>query len=272
MLNIKSNDVLQNKDKMVSSKMSHAIALTSLTILLSLYYGTSVGFFGLHPIGTTSISTTPLIVPEGFAFSIWGVIYTGLILFPIYQIIRVKNMNEWIQVRLWYALNVLLNGLWLVCASYDWLWTTVAIIFLMLFSLIKINILLVQIKKARISINYWMESLVFSVYFGWITLAAVLNIAAALSYHRWDGMGLQDVTWSYLILTVASTIVFALFRYYRDNAFALVSVWAFFWLMIRHWSTMPLLAYFSGGIMGFFALLVFLNFAKEIKNRGKVSY
>jgi len=240
-------------------KNTHLISFIGLILLLALYIMTLNGFFGPHPIGTTSTSTRPLIVPKGFAFSIWGLIYTGLIAFPIYQFIKKKEHPKWCSLRVWYSLNVVLNGLWLVCASYDWLWITVIIILMMLFSLIKIDHQIRNMKNEGVEINYWIESFVFSIYFGWVTLATVLNIAAALKFYDWDAWGIPELYWSLIILSITVVIIIKLFRSYHDQAFMTVGIWAFFALALRHWERLPMLAYFSLGIIMIFIILLIFN-------------
>jgi hypothetical protein len=198
-------------------------------------------------------------VPKGFAFSIWGLIYTGLIAFPIYQFIKKKEHPKWCSLRVWYSLNVVLNGLWLVCASYDWLWITVIIILMMLFSLIKIDHQIRNMKNEGVEINYWIESFVFSIYFGWVTLATVLNIAAALKFYDWDAWGIPELYWSLIILSITVVIIIKLFRSYHDQAFMTVGIWAFFALALRHWERLPMLAYFSLGIIMIFIILLIFN-------------
>jgi hypothetical protein len=243
----------------LTHKNTHLISFIGLILLLALYIMTLNGFFGPHPIGTTSTSTRPLIVPKGFAFSIWGLIYTGLIAFPIYQFIKKKEHPKWCSLRVWYSLNVVLNGLWLVCASYDWLWITVIIILMMLFSLIKIDHQIRTMKNEGVEINYWIESFVFSIYFGWVTLATVLNIAAALKFYDWDAWGIPELYWSLIILSITVVIIIKLFRSYHDQAFMTVGIWAFFALALRHWERLPMLAYFSLGIIMIFIILLIFN-------------
>ena len=240
----------------LTHKNTYLISFVGLILLLILYIMTLNGFFGPHPIGTTSTSTRPLIVPKGFAFSIWGMIYTGLIVFPIYQFIKKKEHPQWRSLRVWYSLNVVLNGLWLVCASYDWIWITVIIILMMLFSLIKIDHQIRTMKNEGVEINYWIESFVFSIYYGWVTLATVLNIAVALKFYDWDGWGIPELYWSLIILSITVLIITKLFRSYHDSAFMTVGVWAFFALALRHWEGLPILAYFSLGITIYLILLV----------------
>ncbi|MDB9929976.1 hypothetical protein OAC98_01050 [Cyclobacteriaceae bacterium] len=246
-------------------KNTHLISFIGLILLLALYIMTLNGFFGPHPIGTTSTSTRPLIVPKGFAFSIWGLIYTGLIAFPIYQFIKKKEHPKWCSLRVWYSLNVVLNGLWLVCASYDWLWITVIIILMMLFSLIKIDHQIRTMKNEGVEINYWIESFVFSIYFGWVTLATVLNIAAALKFYDWDAWGIPELYWSLIILSITVVIIIKLFRSYHDQAFMTVGIWAFFALALRHWERLPMLAYFSLGIIMIF--IIFLIFNQIVRSK-----
>ncbi|MAJ50060.1 MAG: hypothetical protein CMB82_00375 [Flammeovirgaceae bacterium] len=245
----------------LTNKNTFFFSFIGLIMLITLYSLTLYGFFGPHPIGTTSTSIRPLIVPEGFAFSIWSLIYTGLIAFPIYQLLKRKETNQWYSLRIWYVINMVLNGLWLVCASYDWLWITVIIILLMLGSLVKIDYQIREMKREKVEINYWMESFVFSIYFGWVTLATVLNIAAALKFYQWNGWGISELYWSLIILSVTAVIIIKLFSWYHDKAFIAVGIWAFWALTLRHWEDLPILAYFSLAIMILFILLIISQMA-----------
>lgn len=240
---------------------SRFLALGSLFILILLYAATNLGYFGPNQIGQSSQDVTPLVVPKGYAFAIWGPIYLGLIIFPIFQLLRRRDEDSrWIEVRKWYAANVVANGLWLVAASYDWLWTTVAIITFMLFSLIRINQLTRAIQFAGAPFNYWAEQLVFSVYFAWITLATALNVSSALSFYGWNGFGIDPVIWSVLLLLIAAGITALVANKYKDAAYAAVVVWAFFALVVRHWGQLDILTYLSVAVVVAFSYLV-LKFA-----------
>ena len=133
---------------------------------------------------------------------------------------------------------------------------------MMLFSLIKIDHQIRTMKNEGIKINYWMESFVFSIYFGWVTLATVLNIAAALKFYEWNTWGISELYWSLLILSVTGIIIIRLFRCYCDQAFIAVGVWAFSALTLRHWESLPILAYFSLGIVISFILLIIIQIVR----------
>ena len=142
----------------------------------------------------------------------------------------------------------------------------VIIILMMLLSLIKIDHQIRTMKNDGIKINYWMESFAFSIYFGWVTLATVLNMAAALKFYEWNAWKISELYWSLLILSVTGIIIIRLFRWYRDQAFIAVGVWGFWAIALRHWEGLPMLAYFSLGIMISFILLIINQMAKTQRN------
>lgn len=228
-----------------------------MLVMVLLWAATSLGWFGPNPIGTTSTSVRPLLVPPGWAFSIWGPIYAGLVVFPIYQLIRNRNNHPlWVPLRRWYAANVVANGVWLVLASYDWQVATVVVIAFMLFSLLRIHQLFARLSAVGVDYSYWLERLVFSLYFGWITLATVLNVTTALYYYDWSGWGVAPVVWTLVMSGVVALIAgFTAIRF-RDGVYALVVVWAFGALAVRHFGAgTQVLGWSSAAVaVGFVAL------------------
>ncbi len=66
----------------------------------------------------------------------------------------------------------------------------------------------------------------FSVYLGWITVAPIANVAAALIAIGWDGWGISEVSWTVLMIIVALIITIAVISTRKDIAFSLVIIWA----------------------------------------------
>ncbi len=234
------------------------LSIFSILVMIALYVGTQAGWFGDNPVGRTGNYNEPLIVPEPYAFAIWGLIYLCLIILPIFHWFkRRESTTKWNSFREWFSCNVVLNGLWLVAASYDWLWTSVIIIIGMLVSLYNMRVILSQLKGAGESVQYWMEEFVVHIYFAWITLATVLNISAALTMYGWNGFGQTEVFWSLIILPIAAIIAALIFYKFRDRAFAGVVVWAFVAIVVKHFTANPSIAYLSMLVAGvFFALMV----------------
>ncbi len=229
-----------------------------MMVMLILYGLTSLGYMGPNPVGNTGTDINPLIVPEPYAFAIWSIIYLGLIVFPIYHFFRppIAQHVHWSKVHLWYAINVVCNGLWLVCASYDWLILSVGVIVLMLISLMIIHAELRAISRVDGIRQYWVERAVFSVYFAWITLATVLNVASALLYYGWTGGPLSQEIWTVVMSLVAAAIAGHVAWHKSDRPYAAVVVWAFVALTIRHWGEIPMIAYTAIGVVVMFVGLI----------------
>jgi argininosuccinate synthase len=66
----------------------------------------------------------------------------------------------------------------------------------------------------------------FSVYLGWITVASIADVAAALVSVGWDGFGLRAETWAIVAMSVALVVTLAVIVARRDIAYSLVVVWA----------------------------------------------
>ena len=246
----------------MSQTKSILLSIASVLIMIALYAGTQGGWFGENPVGRTGNYNEPLIVPQPYAFSIWGLIYLFLIILPIFHWFKRRESNlEWNSFRAWFSINVILNGVWLVAASYDWLWISVAIIVVMLISLYMMRVKLSKLKLAGEPVHYWMEEFVVHIYFAWITLATVLNISAAFTFYGWNGFGQTEVFWSLAILLITAIIATAVFYRFKDRAFAGVVVWAFIAIIVKHITANPSIAYLSIVVAGVFS--IFMVFPKK---------
>ena len=244
----------------MNQKQSILLSIGAVIIMLVLYFASERGMFGDNPVGQTGSYNEPLVVPAGYAFAIWGIIYLGIIALPIYHWIKRQEGHElWIPFRYWFSLNVICNGLWLAFASMDWLWTTVGIILVMLVSLYQMRILLKRMQVDEVQLSYWFEQFVVHIYFAWITLATALNISAALNFYQWSGFGISELTWALIILPIAAIIAGLVFRKFRDRAYALVVVWAFVALFIKHIDSYPSIAYLGVAVVVIFSVIAILG-------------
>ena len=181
-----------------------------------------------------------LVVPAGYVFSIWGLIYLALVAFSIYQALPAQRENA----RLWsmgpvYVVSCVANVAWLVLWHYEVLpWTMLAMA-LLLVCLILIY-LLAGIGRAQVSrAEKWLAHIPFSIYLGWITVATIANASTLLYDLGWTGWGLAPATWAVIILVVAAAIASAVGLARRDIAYTLVIVWAFAGIGVKHIDTYP---------------------------------
>lgn len=242
----------------MSHRTSQYLALGATIIMFVLQALAATEFFGPNPVGQTSRDTNPMLVPATWAFAIWGPIYLGLAVFPIYQLFTKRSNGsaelvdsgvpdepamvqdggqhpDWIIFRQTFAVNVILNGLWLVFASYSWQWLTVVTIVAMLATLFRMNRLLIRIAMDGGKVNFWAERLVFSLYFAWVTFATVVNVASALDFYDWTGFGISELNWTLIIGSVAIVITSYTALKFRDFVYPTVIIWAFVALAMRYW-------------------------------------
>jgi benzodiazapine receptor len=175
-----------------------------------------------------------LVTPAGYVFAIWGVIYALLLVFVVFQALPSKREQPFLgKISVFFVLSSVLNVSWLLLWHYDQIALSVVLMFALLASLILIYLRL-NIGKATVS---WKEKvcvhLPFSVYLGWITVASIANVAAALVSVQWNGFGLASDLWSVLVIAVALLIALAVIATRRDVAYGLVLVWALVGIAVK---------------------------------------
>ncbi|MGD9130042.1 MAG: tryptophan-rich sensory protein [Candidatus Bathyarchaeota archaeon] len=168
-----------------------------------------------------------LVTPAGFTFAIWGIIYTLLAVFTVYQLLPTNRDKPFLsQIGLLFALSSILNVSWLFLWHYDMITYSLVLMLALLTSLILIYRRL-DIGKATVSLKERVcVHLPFSVYLGWISIATIANVSVALTAAGWDGWGIADATWAVAIIAVALVLTLAVLATRRDVAFSLVVVWA----------------------------------------------
>jgi translocator protein len=168
-----------------------------------------------------------LITPADYVFAIWGIIYVLLLAFVIYQALPSQKDKPFKkQIGALFILSSLLNCVWLFLWQYDFITASVPVMFALLATLIAIYLRL-NIGRAKVSVREkLLVHLPFSVYLGWITIAAIANVASALVSVGWDSFGLSPEVWAVAMLAVALVITLAVIFTRRDIAYSLVIVWA----------------------------------------------
>jgi hypothetical protein len=174
-------------------------------------------------------------VPAGYVFSIWGVIYIGLIAFAIYQALPSQRENPRLRaVGWWVALGGLANSAWIFLWHYEQFPPTLIAMLALLATLIVAYLRLGIGRAAVPRAETWAVRVPFSIYLGWITVATVANVTAVLDYLRWDRLGIAPEIWMGVILG-AVLVISALMSYSRrDVAYALVILWALAGISIKH--------------------------------------
>jgi hypothetical protein len=177
-------------------------------------------------------------VPAGYVFSIWGLIYLGLIAFAVYQVLPAQRENPRLRrIEALFPLSCLANIVWLFLWHYEVFLGTIVAMLALLGLLIAIYLRL-EIGRGQVSRaeNWWVR-LPFSVYLGWVTVATIANVTSVLDYIEWSGWGIGPAWWA-VIMLVAATVIASLVSLTRgDVAYMLVIIWAFTGIAVKHADT-----------------------------------
>src|SRR5688572_7967780 len=121
-----------------------------------------------------------IITPAGYAFAIWSLIYLGMIGFSIYQLLPSQTDNPRFRaIRTVYILNCVANCAWIYLWHHEMIVAALGVIFLLLATLIYINI---KLQNTETATEMLLSKIPFSIYFGWVTVASILNATIALVY------------------------------------------------------------------------------------------
>lgn len=198
-------------------------------------------------IGEMSNQYDNLFTPASYAFSIWGLIFIGLLAYGIFQVKVAFNGSKYddyiTQTGYWFIIANLLNSAWVFAFIYDFTGVSVILMLGILCALIKV-IINTNMERwdapLRIIAFVWWPICLYS---GWISVATIANISTYLSKIGWEGGFLSPETWTVVMIIVALilNIFMIISRHMRE--FAMVGIWALVAIFVRHLETIPSIAY-----------------------------
>lgn len=208
-------------------KSRNFLILNSLALIGVLTVNSLANILPINGLNTGEVSALypSLFTPAGFTFSIWSVIYLILIGFVIVQF-SIQSKSYFTELSLWFLASCGFNMSWILVWHYQLIYASVLIMLLLLFSLTKI-FLLIQNKLSTWKEKFFVK-LPFTFYLSWICVATIANISALLVSLSWDGGILSPSVWTITMISVASLIGIFITERYREPAFLLVLIWAFF--------------------------------------------
>jgi hypothetical protein len=174
-------------------------------------------------------------VPAGYVFSIWGLIYFGLIGYAVFQALPSQKQNPRLRsIAGIFVLASFANMAWLFLWHYEQFAGTLVAMLVLLLCLIAIYLRL-EIGRGKVSFGEtWLVRVPFSLYLGWISVATVSNVTSLLDFLNWDGFGLSPELWMIIILAVVVVIAGLVSLTRQDVPYALVIMWALAGIAIKH--------------------------------------
>lgn len=179
-------------------------------------------------IGSVTENNQAIIQPAGFAFSIWGLIYVIILAWIIKLFVSNEHGNIIVnELKYLPIINFLLNGLWVVVYTQKWIFASVLVIIALLYTIAKIYIVLSKYKG--------FNRLPFSIYFGWVTVATIVNIFTLFLNNNIETiLGLNELTWTIIILIIATFIGIFISISFKDWLYPIIIIWPYFGIYIEN--------------------------------------
>lgn len=211
-------------------------SLVAAVIGSGLVGGTSIA----DAAGGAFAADATVLAPAGFAFSIWSVIYLGLLAYAIWQAVPAQAAKPRHRaVGYGVAASALLNAVWIVCVLAWRIAESFVIIVLLLCVLLVTFVRACRSPQRRTVAELVLIDGVIGLYLGWVTVAAAANLAAWLAdigISAWsEAPGVPGT------LTLIAAGLVALFTAWRGGRWApaVATAWGLVWIAVGRWAEDP---------------------------------
>lgn len=190
--------------------------------------------------GDISNSYPVVFTPANYVFSIWSMIYLGLVAFAVYQALPAGQRNPRAGPILpLFVLSCVFNGAWILAWQYRYAGLSMLLMLGLLITLVVMyNRLGIGLRPAS-GADFWMLNAPFSLYLGWISVATIANACVTL-YEA--GLKSGGMGWTVGLIIVATALGLGFLRARGDVLYALVLIWALVGIAVRNWG-LPLVAF-----------------------------
>ena len=218
-----------------------ACALAALAFAAAPWF--SGGFGGYASAQFPVLVNDPPVVPAGYAFSIWGLIYIWLIAGTGFGLLRRASDSDWAAMRPPLFASLVLGIGWIALARI-WPVGATLLIWAML------GFALLALFRVGDTDRWWQQTPV-AIYAGWLSAASCVSTGVVLGGHGW----LPPSPAALLALSLALAITLVVqYRLHRAPEYGLTVVWALIAVIIAN--SHPFNAAVSGlSILGIIAIL-----------------
>lgn len=220
---------MPEKTNLDTERAKQILVITATASAIFVNYLAGTGRLNNKTPATISDQYPTLVTPADYAFSIWGLIYAGLLAFSIYQALP-ANIARFSKIRTLYIINCAANCAWLYLWHYEQIAFSLLVIFVMLGTIILIN---VNLPSADSLLETWLARIPFSIYFGWLTVATILNFRVALVSLEFDA-GAMNALFASALIVVATVLGVAVHLKLSIAAYPLTIAWALTAIAIKH--------------------------------------
>jgi hypothetical protein len=189
-------------------------------------------------IGEISDRYPTYVVPAGYAFTIWSLIFALSLGYAIYQGPPSERENPLLRRVGWLTASAMAaTSAWMIVFQRSLFALSVAVMLWLLASLVGVVARAHRSATTFSRAEAWLVYYAFSIFLGWIMVATVANIAQTLTAFGWGGWGVDAQTWGVVALLLAGVIASAATAAMRGNApYALTVIWALIAVAVNQFS------------------------------------
>ena len=155
--------------------------------------------------GALSATSTP-IAPDTPAFSIWSVIYAGLLAYAVLQFLpKQSGAERHRRLGYWVAASLVLNAAWILSVQFDQLWLSLPLIVALLLVLGRAFVIALRYRPLG-TLDAIITDGTIGLYLGWVSIATAANATALLVAAGFTGFGISQDVWAVVVLAVAAIV------------------------------------------------------------------
>jgi hypothetical protein len=178
-------------------------------------------------IGEVSNRYPTYVVPAGYAFMIWNLIFALSLGYGIWQALPAQRENKLLRrVGWWTAPALAATSLWTLVFQRSLFGLSLLVMAGLLIVLSVVAVRMARYARGFTFAEQWLVYVNFSVFLGWITVASVANVGQVLTAYEWSGWGAQTEMWGIVALLAAGIIASAVTVALKGNLpYAVAAMW-----------------------------------------------
>lgn len=190
----------------------------------------------------------------GYAFSIWSLIYLGLLAYAVRQALPQTGESEMINRMGWPSAVAFFGiGLWIIVAALNLKAASVAVIFASLLALLipllanaRIVRGLARTERDRLLVVWPLAALA-----GWLTVAAPLNLMTTATAFDALPAALSPGGWAILAIVITTLVALGVTFALRTLAYPLPAAWGLLGAFVAEQTDKPTVAFvaLAGGVI-----------------------
>jgi benzodiazapine receptor len=171
-----------NETVKTSDRMNQVGVLVATFATIAVNTAAAAGLINGRTPEVVSAKFPTAITPAGYTFTIWALIYTGMIAFSVYQMLPSKTAR-FSSIRRLYLATCILNCGWIVLWHREMIGACLAVIILLDAALV---VICYRLRETGSFVDAILSKAVFGTYCGWVTCAMLINLLIFLGLAGFD--------------------------------------------------------------------------------------